>query len=136
MRTLKRTERVTTTGCLGRVIRRIAVVLVPLLCSAPSGCGLEEPIGGTPCGDGTYCPPGLQCVPTTGGDFTCRQDSGCGDGFLALGEACDDGNVLSDDGCNDTCEIETGWSCQVINPAAMKLAKTAFSPMPADRAMG
>lgn len=37
----------------------------------------------------------------------------CGDGLLIrdLNEACDDGNVLSGDGCSATCIIETGFSC-------------------------
>jgi cysteine-rich repeat protein len=35
----------------------------------------------------------------------------CGDGVLEGGEACDDGNGASGDGCSAACAIETGWSC-------------------------
>ena len=28
---------------------------------------------------------------------------------------CDDGNAYNDDGCSETCEIETGWTC-ALNP--------------------
>ncbi|HSA60517.1 MAG TPA: DUF4215 domain-containing protein [bacterium] len=31
---------------------------------------------------------------------------GCGDGFVAPTEECDDGNLTNGDGCNDTCQIE------------------------------
>ncbi len=36
----------------------------------------------------------------------------CGNGTLDPGEACDDGNSLSDDGCSATCALETGWTCE------------------------
>lgn len=32
----------------------------------------------------------------------------CGDGFINLGEACDDGNLLPGDCCSELCEIEIG----------------------------
>jgi len=35
----------------------------------------------------------------------------CGDGSLQMGEACDDGNTASGDGCSATCGMEPGWSC-------------------------
>jgi cysteine-rich repeat protein len=31
----------------------------------------------------------------------------CGDGILEGGEACDDGNVVSEDGCSATCQVES-----------------------------
>jgi fibro-slime domain-containing protein len=37
----------------------------------------------------------------------------CGDGFIALGEACDDDNAAAGDGCSDTCQIEQGWLCPI-----------------------
>ncbi|MBT3834943.1 DUF5011 domain-containing protein [Candidatus Peribacteria bacterium] len=40
-------------------------------------------------------------------------DLPCGDGVLdSPGETCDDGNKISDDGCSDTCQAETGFTCQ------------------------
>ena len=35
----------------------------------------------------------------------------CGDGIIEPGEACDDGDVISGDGCSSTCQVETGYSC-------------------------
>src|SRR6185295_12918503 len=34
----------------------------------------------------------------------------CGDGIVAVDEACDDGNELSDDGCT-SCSNDAGWLC-------------------------
>jgi fibro-slime domain-containing protein len=35
----------------------------------------------------------------------------CGDSIVGLGEECDDGNVLSSDGCSSTCKLESGYTC-------------------------
>ncbi|ATB50259.1 Ig-like domain-containing protein [Corallococcus macrosporus] len=35
----------------------------------------------------------------------------CGDGVLGGFEVCDDGNLLSGDGCNSVCEVEPGYTC-------------------------
>ncbi len=37
----------------------------------------------------------------------------CGDGIVdfATGEECDDGNAINGDGCNASCEVESGWGC-------------------------
>lgn len=35
----------------------------------------------------------------------------CGDGFNYGQYECDDGNLISGDGCSKTCKIETGWNC-------------------------
>jgi cysteine-rich repeat protein len=35
----------------------------------------------------------------------------CGDGDKKGTEQCDDGNLISGDGCNSTCGIELGWVC-------------------------
>jgi cysteine-rich repeat protein len=35
----------------------------------------------------------------------------CGDGELAIGEMCDDGNFVSGDGCSASCQIESGFAC-------------------------
>jgi cysteine-rich repeat protein len=37
--------------------------------------------------------------------------SGCGNARLDPGEACDDGNATSGDGCSATCAIEAGYTC-------------------------
>jgi len=36
----------------------------------------------------------------------------CGDGLRSGGEACDDGNMLSDDGCSGSCAVEAGFVCK------------------------
>ena len=45
----------------------------------------------------------------------CR--SSCGDGLLLAGdsEECDDGNSVAGDGCDDTCLIEDGWTCELAS---------------------
>ena len=35
----------------------------------------------------------------------------CGDGTLDSGETCDDDNTTAGDGCDASCQIETGWDC-------------------------
>ena len=35
----------------------------------------------------------------------------CGDGAVEAGETCDDGNLKDGDGCNNKCQIETGYLC-------------------------
>lgn len=35
----------------------------------------------------------------------------CGDGTRVAGEECDDGNVLSSDGCDAACRVEQGFEC-------------------------
>ena len=35
----------------------------------------------------------------------------CGNGILERGERCDDGNMNSDDGCDDLCQIMVGYRC-------------------------
>jgi cysteine-rich repeat protein len=43
----------------------------------------------------------------------------CGDSFLNVNEACDDGNRASNDGCSATCTIETNryWDCDLVGEA-------------------
>ncbi|MFP2909347.1 DUF4215 domain-containing protein, partial [Pyxidicoccus sp. 3LFB2] len=42
---------------------------------------------------------------------TCAAATGCGNGALNPGEACDDGDTTSGDGCSGACVIEAGYSC-------------------------
>jgi cysteine-rich repeat protein len=51
---------------------------------------------------------------TTTGDYTLAVTCTpvvCGDGILATGETCDDGNTTPGDGCSGVCAIETGFGC-------------------------
>jgi fibro-slime domain-containing protein len=75
--------------------------------------------GNTKSGDGCsstcQAEPGWQCPgPNVDGGAApggaCIQIK-CGDGIIESGEACDDGNNVSGDGCSSTCQIEKGWHC-------------------------
>jgi len=51
------------------------------------------------------------------GETASSQDEAtCGDGVVAGGETCDDGNKAALDGCSATCRIETGWGCDSGEP--------------------
>ncbi|MGB1592455.1 MAG: DUF4215 domain-containing protein, partial [Promethearchaeia archaeon] len=42
----------------------------------------------------------------------------CGDGMRTNEEECDDGNMLSRDGCSSTCTVETGYVCSLGSAGA------------------
>jgi cysteine-rich repeat protein len=56
---------------------------------------------------GFVCPVGQTCSVCIDEPSCAR----CGDGFAAVGEACDDGNLLDADGCSKDCQTETNSSC-------------------------
>jgi cysteine-rich repeat protein len=77
--------------------------------------------------DNGLCQPHAACVRAEG-VFTCACLAGyradddaceavCGDGLVVSGEACDDGNTTSDDGCTPTCTVQLGWSCTRGEPS-------------------
>ena len=82
--------------------------------NATSGDGCSALCIGERCGDGTLqailgeaCDDGAANSDTL--PNACRTSclaAGCGDGVLDSGEACDDGNLGSDDGCGPTCAVE------------------------------
>ena len=46
--------------------------------------------------------------------YSCEGEGGgglCGNSVLDPGEQCDDGNSSNGDGCSDTCQVESGWTC-------------------------
>jgi len=47
----------------------------------------------------------------------------CGNGLVEtiVGEACDDGNSNSYDGCSAACAVEAGFSCYEPSPAAKSI---------------
>lgn len=47
------------------------------------------------------------------GEFSLR--GSCGNGIIEVGEVCDDGNVIDNDGCSADCSNETG--CQYTDPS-------------------
>jgi cysteine-rich repeat protein len=44
-----------------------------------------------------------------GSDFLNQPE--CGDGIIEASETCDDGNLVSGDGCDSSCMLESGWVC-------------------------
>jgi len=40
----------------------------------------------------------------------------CGDGVVESPEVCDDGGTATGDGCDASCEVETGWTCDGADP--------------------
>jgi cysteine-rich repeat protein len=44
---------------------------------------------------------------------TIVDDEACGNGAIAWAEQCDDGNIVNGDGCNATCQLESGATCTV-----------------------
>ncbi len=104
------------------------MLVVPLLIAA--GCGAElkaptgtpgsrTPSGGTTGGGGGTTTSGGGTQPGSSGGTVGGQAGGggtatggprqpaCGDGRIDPGEACDDGNTASCDGCSSDCKIET-----------------------------
>jgi len=90
-------------------------------------CGDGHLIGYETCDDGDTDPittgcnlncigsqPGYTC---TGGSLTTASicTTVCGDGIKTENEVCDDGNTVPGDGCDSTCQVESGWSCTSIN---------------------
>src|SRR5690606_19878856 len=68
------------------------------------GCGAIEP--------NYACPvPGADCVSTVR----------CGDGVVSPGEACDDRNEDSLDGCSASCALEPGWTCPVAGTPCLSV---------------
>jgi len=89
------------------LIRRVPGWWLVGLIAVASGC-LHE--ASQTCRDGSVCPVGLQCVDTantTAGSRICAAGD-CGNGRLDPGEACDDGNNRSGDGCPADCTRPCG----------------------------
>jgi cysteine-rich repeat protein/probable HAF family extracellular repeat protein len=51
----------------------------------------------------------------------------CGNGIVAGSEECDDGDTTPGDGCDATCQIETGWIC-AGEPSACTKQLPTLSP--------
>lgn len=56
---------------------------------------------------------GFTCTATLGAKTTCTEVCGDSKNFrkLARTAECDDGNTANGDGCDSTCETETGYTC-------------------------
>ena len=80
------------------------------------GCLIPAPLG-CPCLGDEDCVEGTVCV-----DDVCAGPN-CGDGVLDPGEDCDDGNPISDDGCDNDCRLSQGVA-QVVGGAQHTCART------------
>ena len=61
---------------------------------------------------------GYKCTVVKNGLTTCTTTKGyCGDKIVQTGEACDDGNTTSGDGCSASCTVENGYRCPVAGGA-------------------
>jgi cysteine-rich repeat protein len=75
-----------------------------LFTAAGNGSGVFEISAG---GDLSGEPPFASGVATTFGLAGLVYVAGCGDAIEQPGEECDDGNTLTNDGCDDTCQAES-----------------------------
>ncbi|MEI9954472.1 MAG: DUF4215 domain-containing protein [Pseudomonadota bacterium] len=114
--------------------------LLILSCSAGSKQGAQ--VNGRPAGsagDGASGGPNLGVAPMGGGPNlnTCDPSDpsspcgsgapappNCGDGMLTSDEACDDGNLVSGDGCTANClSVERGYSCNPPGKPCRQIAR-------------
>lgn len=54
---------------------------------------------------------------TGGATLSVRRSGICGNNVLDVGEACDDGDTTSGDGCSAQCAVENGYSCTPASPS-------------------
>lgn len=75
-------------------------------------CDLGEDLNGdgaSGCSENCHIEPGYHCT-FVDGEQECTPGT-CGDGFLDVGEECDDGNKKGGDGCNPNCKRESVFEC-------------------------
>ena len=77
------------------------------------GCDDGNTKNGDGCDDTCQIEDGYGCEAGKDGVSSCMPVSTtkCGDGIQTADEQCDDGNVISSDGCSSTCKQEDGYSC-------------------------
>jgi len=73
----------------------------------PSSAGGVGEMGGEPAIGGAG---------ETAGSAGTSPGTDCGNGVVEGTEKCDDGNPMPGDGCNASCRIESGWSCDQGEP--------------------
>ena len=91
--------------------------------------GEECDDGNTQAGDGCAANCKVECYFNCNGSWICGTGAGpcapvpvCGDGVRSSGEACDDGNIYSNDGCASDCHtVELGWLCRVPGRACVPI---------------
>lgn len=114
--------------------------------SSKNTCSCVAPCGGTAPNCSGYCSPGNTCqsigLPSIGVICGCAAPTPtpfCGDGMVnndgtcnPLNEECDDGNIVSGDGCSTNCKIECTDARKVkeriaIQDAFIKVYQNAYS---------
>ncbi|MCE9666466.1 DUF4215 domain-containing protein [Myxococcus stipitatus] len=86
----------------------LASILISIIASCGGGGGDGKPDGG---GSGSDAGDGPVTIPET-----------CGNSVADTGEACDDGNQRSGDGCSAACDaVEAGWVCELPGQACVKV---------------
>ncbi|MCP3097451.1 DUF4215 domain-containing protein [Myxococcus sp. K15C18031901] len=94
--------------------RLASLVLASILISIIASCGGSGGDGKPDSGPGP--------VPDSG-DGPVVIPKTCGNGVADPGEACDDGNQISGDGCTAACDaVETGWACELPGQACVRVA--------------
>jgi len=92
-------------------------------CSSQSNSRPNDSDGGGGSGSGTNgavtAASNATTLGTTGG-ITVIGDK-CGDGMLQSEEMCDDGNVITGDGCTQACQVELDWACPTPGMACVTL---------------
>jgi cysteine-rich repeat protein len=71
----------------------------------------RDDLGGQTCATRGFTRGTLACDAACGFDTSRCIIAACGNGALEPGEACDDGNDASNDGCSASCAVELGWTC-------------------------
>lgn len=83
----------------------------------PEACDGEN-LNTTECGDLGYSEGVLRCAADClSFDVAGCSGQGCGNGAVEGSEACDDGNTISGDGCDASCNVEPGWTCDTMSPS-------------------
>jgi fibro-slime domain-containing protein len=84
-------------------------------------CDDTNTTAGDGCGASCTVELGWTCTPVATGDHTyksvCENTTTCGDKKITGAETCDDGNTVDTDGCNGSCQLQTGWVCPVVGAA-------------------
>lgn len=87
------------------------MALASLACSSQTNERPQDaPDGGAGGGTNTAVAAANATTLGTTGGITVISDK-CGDGKIQADEACDDGNMVTGDGCTMACQVELDWAC-------------------------
>jgi fibro-slime domain-containing protein len=89
-------------------------------------CDDGNTVSGDGCaGDCSHVEPGYTCPNNNGSGGPCIKAPAnvCGDGIVAGTEQCDDGNMISGDGCSSLCQLEPNFVCPTPGAACVSTVK-------------